>query len=241
MLNRNQQKKMNPNLKELQEKLGYTFKDEAKLKQALQHRSYLNENRDQNLKSNETYEFLGDSILEFWISEKLFKQFPQFNEGDLTNLRALIVCTENLALTSIKFSICDFVFLSKGEERHGGRANHSILADTFEAVLGSIYLDGGIVPAFKFLEKTLDSSISELSQKKVYKDPKSLFQEIAQSKRGITPRYETTNESGPDHLKVFEVAVYLKDELIATGTGNSKQKAEEDASIKATKIFNNLV
>jgi len=232
---------MNQNLKNLQTKLNYTFKDEGKLTQALQHRSYLNENRSQNLKSNETYEFLGDSILEFWISIKLFNQFPQFNEGDLTNLRALIVCTENLALMSTKFGICDFVLLSKGEERHGGRSNHSILADTFEAVLGSIYLDGGIDPAFKFLEKTLNESISELSQKKVYKDPKSLFQEIAQSKRGITPKYQTINESGPDHLKVFEVAVYLDDELITTGTGNSKQKAEEDASTKATKIINNLV
>jgi ribonuclease III len=232
---------MNQNLKDLQIKLGYTFKDEDKLTQALQHRSYLNENRSQNLQSNETYEFLGDSILEFWISIKLFNKFPNFDEGDLTNLRALIVCTTNLALISTKFEICDFVLLSKGEERHGGRSNQSILADTFEAILGSIYLDGGINSAFEFLEKTLTDSISELSQKKVYKDPKSLFQEIAQSKRGITPRYQTVNESGPDHLKVFEVAVYLNDELITTGTGNSKQKAEEDASTKATKILNNLV
>jgi len=228
---------MNQNLKNLQIKIGYTFKDECKLTQALQHRSYLNENRDQNLQSNETYEFLGDSILEFWISVKLFNQFPKLNEGDLTNLRALIVCTENLALTSIKVGICDFVLLSKGEERHGGRNNQSILADTFEAVLGSIYLDGGIDSAFEFLEKTLTDSILELSQKKVYKDPKSLFQEIAQSKRGVTPRYQTVNESGPDHLKVFEVSVYLNDELITTGTGNSKQKAEEDASTKASKLI----
>lgn len=241
MLTRNQKKKMNQNFKDLQNKIGYTFKDEGKLIQALQHRSYLNENRSQNLQSNETYEFLGDSILEFWISVKLFNQFPKLNEGDLTNLRALIVCTENLAITSIKFEICDFVLLSKGEERHNGRNNHSILADTFEAILGSIYLDGGLDPAFKFLEKTLNDSISELSQKKVYKDPKSLFQEIAQSKRGITPRYQTVNEFGPDHLKVFEVSVFLNDEFIATSTGNSKQKAEEDASIKAIQILNNLV
>lgn len=232
---------MNQNLKNLQTKIGYTFKDEKILNQSLTHRSYLNENRDQNLQSNETYEFLGDSILEFWISDKLFHKFPNFNEGNLTNLRALIVCTENLALTSIKIGLGEFLLLSKGEERHGGRTNHSILADTFEAVLGSIYLDGGIEPAFKFLETTLNSSISEISQKKVYKDPKSVFQEIAQSERGITPRYQTISESGPDHLKVFEVAVYLNDELITTGSGNSKQKAEEDASIKATKIFTNPV
>lgn len=232
---------MSQNLKDLQQEIKYQFKEETKLKQALIHRSYLNENRSQNLESNETYEFLGDSILEFWISAKLFKQFPKFHEGDLTNLRALIVCTENLALTAQKFNLGDFLFVSKGEERHGGRTNHSILADTFEAVLGSIYLDGGINPAFKFLENALNPSISEISQKKIYKDPKSIFQEVSQSKRGITPRYQTISESGPDHLKVFEVAVYLNNELIATGSGSSKQKAEEDASIKATKILNNLV
>lgn len=232
---------MNQNLKDLQNRIDYSFKDENKLIQALTHRSYINEHRNENLQSNETYEFLGDSILEFWISEKLFHQFPQFDEGDLTNLRSLIVCTENLALVSIDFSLGEFLMLSKGEERHGGRTNHSILADTFESILGSVYLDGGITPAFNFLEKTLNQSISKLSSQKIYKDPKSLFQEIAQSKRGITPKYQTISESGPDHQKNFEVAVFLNDELIATGNGNSKQKAEEDASIKATKIITNLV
>lgn len=232
---------MNPNLKDLQTKIGYIFKDENKLFQALTHRSYLNEHRGENIESNETYEFLGDSILEFWISEKLFHQFPKFDEGDLTNLRSLIVCTQNLALVSNEINLDNFILLSKGEERHNGRTNQSILADTFEALLGGIYLDGGINPAFKFLEKTLTKSISNLSSKQIYKDPKSVFQEIAQSKRGITPKYQTISESGPDHQKNFEVAVYIDKDLIATGTGNSKQKAEEDASIKATKILTNLV
>ncbi len=232
---------MSNNLEELQTKIGYVFKDKEKLIHSLTHRSYINEHRDQHLPSNETYEFLGDSILEFWISDKLFRLFPQFDEGDLTNLRALIVCTQNLALISTNISLCDFVLLSKGEEKHGGRDNPSILADTFESVLGAIYLDGGTTPAFKFLEKVLNQSISDLSSKKIYKDPKSVFQEISQSKRGITPKYQTMGESGPDHQKNFEVAVFLEDELIATGNGNSKQKAEEDASIKATKILNNLV
>lgn len=232
---------MNQSLKNLQTKINYVFKDEKKLEQALTHRSYLNENRNLNLQSNETYEFLGDSILEFWISDQLFHQFPKFDEGDLTNLRSLVVCTQNLALISEKIGLGNYLLLSKGEEKHGGRTNQSILADLFESILGSIYLDGGITPAFNFLEKTLTSNIFKLSQKQIYKDPKSLFQEIAQSKKGITPKYQTINESGPDHLKVFEVGVYLENELIATGSGNSKQKAEEDASIKATKIFNNLV
>jgi len=233
--------KMNLNFDEIQQILDYKFVDTNKLFQALTHRSFLNEHRGENLFSNETYEFLGDSILEFWISDKLFGLFPQYDEGDLTNLRALIVCTQNLAIVAKDFRLGDFVLLSHGEEQHQGRSNQSILADTFEAVLGSIYLDGGIVPAFKFLETALNSSIQTLSSKKIYKDPKSLFQEIAQAKKGITPHYQTISESGPDHLKQFEVGVYLNDELITSGKGNSKQKAEEDASIKATKILNNLV
>ena len=232
---------MNLKFDEIQQVLDYKFVDTNKLFQALTHRSFLNEHRGENLISNETYEFLGDSILEFWISDKLFALFPQYDEGDLTNLRALIVCTQNLAIVSKDFNLGDFVLLSHGEEQHQGRSNQSILADTFEAVLGSIYLDGGTVPAFKFLEKALASSIETLSSKKIYKDPKSLFQEIAQAKKGITPHYQTISESGPDHLKQFEVGVYLNDELITSGKGNSKQKAEEDASIKATKILNNLV
>lgn len=232
---------MNQNLKDLQTEIGYQFQDESKLTHALTHRSYLNEHRGENLQSNETYEFLGDSILEFWISDKLFHQFPQFDEGDLTNLRALVVCTQNLSLISQEINLGNFVLLSRGEENHGGRTNQSILADTFESLLGAIYLDGNTTPAFTFLEKTLTKSISQLSSKQIYKDPKSLFQEIAQSKRGVTPKYKTISESGPDHQKNFEVAVYLNDELIATGTGNSKQKAEEEASIKATKILTNLV
>ncbi|MDD4784942.1 MAG: ribonuclease III [Candidatus Shapirobacteria bacterium] len=232
---------MNQNLKDLQKNINYIYKDEKKLIQALTHRSYLNEHRGLNLQSNETYEFLGDSVLEFWISGKLFHQFPHFDEGDLTNLRSLIVCTQNLSLIATQINLGNFVMLSKGEERHGGRSNSSILADTYESILGSIYLDGGTTPAFKFLEKTLSQSISKLSSKEIYKDPKSLFQEIAQSRRGITPRYQTISESGPDHQKNFKVAVYLDKDLIATGSGNSKQKAEEDASIKATKILTNLV
>ena len=232
---------MNLKFDEIQQVLDYKFVDTNKLFQALTHRSFLNEHRGENLISNETYEFLGDSILEFWISDKLFTFFPQYDEGDLTNLRALIVCTQNLAIVAKDFRLGDFVLLSHGEEQHQGRSNQSILADTFEAVLGSIYLDDGTVPAFKFLEKALASSIETLSSKKIYKDPKSLFQEIAQAKKGITPHYQTISESGPDHLKQFEVGVYLNDELITNGKGNSKQKAEEDASIKATKILNNLV
>ena len=227
---------MNPLIEKLQKIIKYQFKDSSLLDQALVHRSALNEHR-QFHQSNERFEFLGDAVLELWISDRIFSKFDQFDEGKLTNLRALVVCTQNLAKISNNFNLGQFIYLSNGEENHGGRSNQSILADTFEAVLGSIYLDGGLNPAFDFLDLFLTSSIDQLSSKEIYKDPKSIFQEIAQAKEGITPKYQTLSESGPDHQKTFEVGVYLDEKLIATGTGNSKQKAEESASINAAKLF----
>jgi len=229
---------MNPKLNQLQEIIDYKFKKDSLLDQALVHRSSLNEHH-QFKESNERYEFLGDAVLELWISDRIFAKFSKFDEGKLTNLRALVVCTENLAKVASDFSLGNFIYLSRGEENHGGRSNQSILADTFESILGSIYLDGGLKPAFKFLDKFLTSSIEQLSSKEIYKDPKSIFQEIAQAKEGITPKYQTLSESGPDHQKTFEVGVYLGDKLISTGKGNSKQKAEEAASINAAKLFKN--
>lgn len=227
----------NQNQPQLEKLIGVKFKDPQILNQALIHRSYLNENKNLKLPSNERYEFLGDAVLEMWISETLFKMFPQYSEGDLTNLRALIVCTQNLALVSTSYSLGEYIYLSRGEETHGGRTNTSILADTFEAVLGAIFLDRGYKVSFKFLNTALLKNVTEISKQKIYKDPKSIFQEIAQEKRGVTPHYQTISESGPDHQKTFEVGVFLNDEMIASGTGNSKQKAEENASQKATKII----
>lgn len=221
---------------ELQEKIATKFIDPQKLSLALTHRSYLNENR-QLKASNERYEFLGDAILEYWSSQKLFSLFPNFDEGQLTNLRSLVVCTQNLAEVGAKFNLGDYILLSHGEEKHGGRQNISLLADTFESIIGAIHLDQGYSAVDNFLNKFLNDSINTLSQKNIYKDPKSLFQEIAQSKKGITPHYQTISENGPDHQKVFEVGVYLDEELIAKGLGNSKQKAEEDAATKASKII----
>lgn len=222
---------MNSNLDALQKLIDIQFKKPSVLNQALIHRSYLNENRETPLESNERFEFLGDAVLELWSSETLFKLFPEYPEGKLTNLRSLVVCTENLALVAASFDLGKYVLLSRGEETHQGRENQSILADTFESVIGAIYLDSGYPNVEKFLNQFLLPSLHSISQQKVYKDPKSLFQEIAQAKEGITPHYSTESESGPDHLKVFEVGVYLDKKLIATGKGNSKQKAEEAAAI----------
>ena len=223
-------------INQLQKKINIKFKDPQKLVLALTHRSYLNENR-QLKSSNERLEFLGDAILEYWSSEKLFTLFPSFDEGQLTNLRSLIVCTQNLAEIGISFDLGSFILLSRGEETHGGRENISLLADTFESIIGAIHLDQGYKSVDKFLSKFLDENIITLSQKNIYKDAKSQFQEIAQAKRGITPNYQTISQSGPDHQRIFEVGVYLKDELIAQGSGNSKQKAEEDAATKGTAIL----
>jgi ribonuclease-3 len=231
----------NPELSELEATLNFHFKKRDRLTQALIHRSYLNENRSLKLESNERLEFLGDAVLETCISQSLFRNFPKLPEGELTNLRALIVCTDNLAKTATSINLGKYIFLSKGEETHQGRSNSSILADTMESVFGAVFIDAGWTKTNRFILEILKPSIQELSQQKVFKDPKSLFQELSQAKRGITPHYQTIKETGPDHLKTFEIGVYLGDKLIATGVGNSKQKAEEDASIKATKILSNLV
>jgi len=223
-------------LDKLQQLIGIKFKDPSKLILALTHRSYLNENRAQK-ESNERSEFLGDAILEYWVSEKLFRLFPTFNEGQLTNLRSLIVCTQNLAEVSGKFNLGSYILLSHGEETHGGRQNISLLADTFESLIGAIHQDQGYPATEKFLNTFLQESIDSLSQKQIYKDPKSQFQEIAQSKKGITPHYQIISEAGPDHQKIFEVGLYIGENLIAKGKGNSKQKAEEDAAIQAAKII----
>jgi len=221
----------------LEQKIKVKFKDPRYLLLALTHRSYLNENK-QLKSSNERVEFLGDAILEYWVSQKLYSLFPDFDEGQLTNLRSLIVCTENLADISASFDLGSFILLSRGEATHNGRQNISLLADTFESLIGAIHLDQGYPAVEKFLDRFLDKNIQALSKKNIYKDAKSLFQEIAQSKRGVTPKYQLLSESGPDHQKIFKIGVYLGDQLIASGKGNSKQKAEEDAATRAILILN---
>jgi ribonuclease III len=203
------------------------------LEQALVHRSSLNENHPLK-ESNERLEFLGDAVLELWVSEYLYTHFSSSPEGILTNLRSQIVRTENLAKVAAGFNLGDYIYLSKGEETHGGRLNQSILADTFESILGAIYLDSGFPAVNQFLTQFLLPGIIEISALKDIKDPKSQFQEIAQSLRGITPHYLTISETGPDHQKEFLVGAYLDEELIAQGTGASKQKAEEAAATNAT-------
>lgn len=224
-------------LKPLLKLLNITFNDENLLQQALVHRSSLNELKNTFTTSNERLEFLGDAVLELWTSNILYHKFPDFAEGQMTNLRSLIVRTENLATIALSLKIGDYIYLSRGEETHGGRQNISILADTLEAIIGAVYLDSGQLAVDTFLNQILQKSIDDFSIKNQYKDPKSVFQEIAQREQGITPNYKIISQNGPDHDKKFVSGVYIGDKLMAKGEGNSKQKAEEQAAINATKIF----
>lgn len=228
---------MNPQLETFQSSIGVKFNHPELLLQALVHRSSLNENREGYKESNERLEFLGDAVLEVWVSEKLYLMFPEYPEGDLTNLRSLVVRTETLAMLCENIGLNLQVLLSRGEETHGGRKNLSILADAFESLIGAIYLDQGMTQVDQFLGKFLMPVINQIAQKKVFKDPKSFFQELAQEKEGITPHYETLSETGPDHNKIFEVGLFLGDKLITKGTGHSKQKAEESAATAGIDLF----
>lgn len=224
-------------LTQFQNSIDFIFSDPKLLEQSLIHRSSLNEHKDKFFSSNERLEFLGDAVIELWVSRYIYQNFPQLAEGDLTNLRSLIVRTETLAEIAKIIGLDQVIYLSKGEESHLGRQNISILADAFESLVGAIYLDSGIDSSDKFLNRFITPKITQLSAKSLYKDPKSYFQELSQNKEGITPKYVTISETGPDHQKIFTVGLFLNDRQISLGTGASKQKAEEDAALNATKLY----
>jgi ribonuclease-3 len=206
-----------------------TVKNQQLLEEALTHRSYLNEVKEK-ISSNERLEFLGDSILSFVVSDYLFSKYPDFNEGKLTNLRSLLVNTKMLAELARECDLGAKLRLSKGEEESGGRSNQSILADTFEAFLGALFLDKGIEDAKKFIHATVIPRADEFLKKNMLNDPKSRFQEYVQSKKLGSPHYKVTLEEGPAHARKFTVGVYVNEDLLAEGTGKSKQEAEEEAA-----------
>lgn len=208
------------------------FNNQDLFKQAFVHRSFLNEAKE-NLESNERLEFLGDSILSFIVSEHLYKSYPEFDEGILTNLRSLVVNTKSLAKTARNLGFGEHLLLSKGEEESKGRENESILANTFEAVIGALYLDQGIDAVKVFLFEVLIPDVAEYVEKRVFKDPKSLLQEHVQSKKQNSPVYKVLHEEGPAHAKQFTIGVYVENELVGEGQGKSKQEAEEHAAEQA--------
>lgn len=205
------------------------FKNKKLFLQAFTHRSFLNEAKEK-MESNERLEFLGDSILSFVVSEFLFKTYPHFPEGTLTNLRSRLVNTKTLAQVAKELDFGDLLQLSKGEEESKGRQNQSLLADCFEAFIGALYLDGGIQEVSAFLAEVLLPSAAEFVQKKSFKDAKSLLQEYVQGKKRGSPLYKVLSEEGPAHLRIFTVGVYVQSKLIAQGKGNSKQEAEKQAA-----------
>lgn len=219
----------------LEKQLNLNFKEKNLLLQAFIHRSYLNENPDFHLSHNERLEFLGDAVLELVITNYLYLKYPEVSEGMLTNWRASLVNTEILAKIAYKLKFNHFLLVSKGEEKEI-RKNSPILADVFESFVGALYLDQGYNSCKNFIEKYLVIELPEIIKNGSYKDAKSIFQEKAQEKTGITPKYDIIGEVGPDHKKIFTLGVFLEKQLIAKGKGPSKQKAEEEAAKKALEI-----
>jgi len=216
-----------------EQSIGVTFKDKELLKQAFVHRSYLNEHKTLKLAHNERLEFLGDAVLELVVTDFLYKKFPNSQEGELTAYRSALVNSNTLASISEKLNVNAFLLLSKGESKDTGRARQYILANTFESVVGAIYLDQGYDAAAKFISEQLFGLLDEILEKQLFIDAKSRFQERAQEKVGITPVYRQVKETGPDHGKIFTIGVFLNLDLIATGDGKSKQDAEQEAARKA--------
>ena len=213
--------------------LGVKFSNQNLLKQALVHRSYLNEHADFPLAHNERLEFLGDAVLELIVTEYLFKEFPDEQEGQLTNWRASLVNAKMLSVIANEVGIEENMYLSRGESKDANsKARQFILADAVEAVIGAIYLDQGIDVVKKFITEKIISKLDYILKNELYFDPKSKFQEISQEKFGITPHYKVLKEEGPDHAKIFEVGLFIADEQVAVGIGSSKQEAQVAAAEK---------
>ncbi len=222
-------------LVDLEKILGVSFRNQDLLNTALTHRSYLNENPKWEFDHNERLEFLGDAVLELIITEYLFNKYPEKPEGELTSLRASLVNANMLGDVAADLGFNNFVLLSRGEARDVGRARQYILANTFEAITGAMYLDGGYNPVRDFLLRVLTPKVQEIVDKKLYRDAKSLFQEEAQERVGVTPTYAVIKEWGPDHDKHFVIGAYLKNELIAEGEGPAKQDGQQQAAEAALK------
>ncbi len=217
--------------KELEEKLSYEFKDKNLIIGALTHSSFKNEKP--HIRDYERLEFLGDAVLELTVSEFLYKDNPDMKEGDMTKMRASLVCEPTLAFCARELSLGDYVFLGKGEEKTGGRGRESIISDVFEAMIGALYLDGGIKVAGDFVRKYV---LTDYRNKIEFSDSKTSLQEYVQDK-GSQMEYELVNETGPDHHKKYTVRVMIDGKECGTGTGSSKKRAEQNAAYEALKSY----
>ena len=216
-------------LKKFQSIIGYQFNHEELLKQALTHSSYANEKHLKKLSDNERLEFLGDAVLELTSSEFLFSNYPNLTEGELTKLRASIVCEPTLAMCTEAIHLGHFLFLGKGEDQTGGRKRKSILSDALEAVIGAIYLDGGFANAKEFVQRFI---LTDIEHKQLFYDSKTILQEVVQGQHEQLG-YVLLEETGPDHDKNFTVGVMIGDKQVSTGTGHTKKSAEQEAAYHA--------
>ncbi len=214
----------------LQQASGITFRDVSLLQQAFIHSSYINENPVFHLPDNERLEFLGDALLSFVVAEKLYHEFPQFGEGELTEIRVSLVRQETLAEIAAELKLGNYLYLGKGEEVSGGRQRQTNLADVFEALIGAIFLDQGLDAARDFVFHKLSKRFQEVSAKGSGRNYKALLQEFTQAKYKQLPVYRLVEVSGPDHDKVFAVEVALGDRTLGTGSGKSKRTAEMEAA-----------
>ena len=218
------------NLQDLEKKINYTFKDKALIKRAMMHSSYINEKHLEKYECNERLEFLGDAVLELVSSEFLFLDMPEVSEGKLTKTRASMVCEPALAYCARDIEIGSYLLLGKGEDATGGRERDSVTSDAMEALIGAIYLDGGFTNAKEFIHKFI---LTDLENKKLFYDSKTILQEMVQAKMEEPIIYELINEEGPDHNKSFTVQVLIGSDIYGTGTGRTKKAAEQKAAYEA--------
>ncbi len=217
----------------IEKKLGITFKNKDLLMQAFLHRSYLNEHAGLNMAHNERLEFLGDAVLELVVTDYLYKKYMQKPEGELTAFRASLVNTNSISDAAKKMEFEDYLLLSKGEAKDTGKARAYILANTFEAFTGALYLDQGYEAASSFIHARLLPELENIIEHGLWRDAKSFVQEKSQESESVTPSYKVLHETGPDHDKVFTVGIFFRDQKIAEGKGSSKQEAETAAARKA--------
>lgn len=216
-----------------EKKTNIIFNDKKLLEQAFIHRSYINENTGSNLCHNERLEFLGDAVLELIVTDYLYNKYPDEDEGSLTAYRSSLVNAVIIGEIALSLGMNEYLLLSKGEAKDIGKARGYILANTYEAYVGAVYLDRGYDVVKDFIAKTLFNKIDTIVAKKLWRDPKSLVQEKSQEYLNVTPSYKVLHESGPDHDKHFTIGIFFGSELIAEGKGKSKQEAEQAAAHKA--------
>lgn len=226
---------MNSNIDDLLNSIGYSFKNEKLLITALTHKSYTVNKTESGDVNNERMEYLGDAVLELVTSDFLYKNYKDMSEGEMTKLRASLVCEPALAIDAREFNLQDFIYLGKGEENTGGRERDSIISDAFEALIGAIYLDGGMDVASKFINRFV---LNDIEHKQTFFDSKTVLQERVDATNLGKIQYVIVGESGPDHNKVFDAVVKLNDEIIGEGRGNTKKHAEQQAAIDALSKIN---